>query len=123
MGVGLLLLPLQASLLGPELPQLPLGSCQLFLQLGRSCPAPRGAISRVHFHPAAPQQVSSATYRPALRARASWMLRMSRWVRSICSSVWKSRRLRACLALLLAWYMSLPLCVDGTTSACEATGA
>lgn len=52
------------------------------------------------------------------------MPRMSRWACSIFSSVWKSRRLRARLVLLLAWYSSLPLHLPaGATPASGALGA
>lgn len=132
-GVGLPLFPLQACLLGPELPQLLLGSCQLLLQLGRCHTVPGEGPT---FSTAVPLQPllrpgppppnsrrgrwagvrhlgQGHTYRPALRARASWMPRMARWVCSIFSSVWRSRRLRARLVLLLAWYTSLPLLPGG----------
>lgn len=141
--VGLPLFPLQACLLGPELPQLPLGPCQLLLQLGRCHTVPgegptfstavrlqpllrpgppppnslRGSWARVRC------LGQGHTYRPALRARASWMPRMARWVCSIFSSVWRSRRLRARLVLLLAWYTSLPLLPGGAAPTSGAPGA
>ena len=60
-GVGLPLFPLQARLLGPELPQLPLGSCQLLLQLGGCHTVPReGPTFSSGLPPAPPQTRTTA---------------------------------------------------------------
>lgn len=111
-GICLALFPLQACLLGPELAQEPLSSGELLLQLGR-CHAMPGDGPWGHWGSWAvtqtPLPASPITYRPELRARASWMPLMSRWACSIFSCVWKSCRFRARLALLPAWYKSLLL--------------
>lgn len=74
-GVCLALCPLQACLLGPELPQLPLGSRQLLLQLGHCHAVPRERPSvtqsprllwRWPVLPPTPRASSEAAHRPRL---------------------------------------------------------